>query len=403
MNITRILIVEGNVIVAEDIKMRLERMGYHVTDCVTRGEAVIDSVDKNTPDLILMGIKLKGEINGIETSSRIHASRHDIPVIYLTAYADEENLERAKRTEPFGYIGKPFEDKDLRSVIEIAIYKHQMERRLKVSEERFRKLFETAPLGYQSLDENGRFIEVNQTWLDLFGYQQKEVIGRSFGDFVHPDWQDHFKKNFSRFKSIGEILGIEFEMLKRDGALFTVSINGKITKDEKGRFLRTHCILTDITARKQAENKLRQYEHIISTTTDMLALIDKNFVYLSTNAAYLQAFAKTSDEVIGRTVAEVFGEEFFSTVIKPRADRCLAGENIRYQDWFEFPAAGRKYMDVSYSPYLGQTLRSGDSSSPPVTSRSAKICRRSSHRRRRWNPWGAWQAGWRTITTMRSA
>ena len=104
---------------------------------------------------------------------------------------------------------------------------------------------------------------------------------------------------------------------------------------------------------QQAENMLRQHEHIVSSTTDMLALLDRNCVYLAANAAYVQAFAKTSDEVIGRTVAEVCGEECYSTVIRPRAERCLAGEDVRYQDWFDFPAAGRKFMDAAYSPYLG--------------------------------------------------
>ena len=96
-------------------------------------------------------------------------------------------------------------------------------------------------------------------------------------------------------------------------------------------------------------------EHFVSSTTDMLALIDQNYVYLATNPAYLNAFSKTSNEVIGRTVANVFGEEFFRTIIKPRADACLTGQDIRYQDWFEFPSLGRKwYSRLSDSGVLGQ-------------------------------------------------
>ncbi|MDA3897465.1 MAG: GAF domain-containing protein [Desulfobacteraceae bacterium] len=105
--------------------------------------------------------------------------------------------------------------------------------------------------------------------------------------------------------------------------------------------------------RKRSEDELRQYEHIVSSAKDMLALLDKDFVYLAANGAYLQAFAKTPDEMIGRTVTDVFGEAFFSTVVRPRAERCMAGEDIRYQDWFEFPATGRRYMDVAYSPHFG--------------------------------------------------
>ena len=190
---------------------------------------------------------------------------------------------------------------------------------IKEGEKRFRLLFENAPLGYQSLDENGRFIEVNRAWLDLFGYQREEVIGRSFGDFVHPDWQDYFKENFPTFKSIGEILGIEFEMVQRDGTLFTVSIDGKIAKDEKGRFLRTHCILTDITERKKAEKKLvalsSRQEAILSAIPDIIMEVDQNKIYTWANPAGFDFFG---DDVIGKEAADYFeGEQEIYNTVQP--------------------------------------------------------------------------------------
>ena len=131
------------------------------------------------------------------------------------------------------------------------------EKALKESEARFQMLYEKAPLGYQSLDETGRFVAVNQTWLDNLGYSRGEVLGRSFADFLHPDWRDHFRENFPRFKAIGEILGVEFEMVKKDGSYILVSFNGKIGRDQNGRFLQTHCIFQDITEQKRIEEKLR--------------------------------------------------------------------------------------------------------------------------------------------------
>jgi len=102
------------------------------------------------------------------------------------------------------------------------------------SEERFRSFFMQAPLSYHSLDENGYFIEVNQTWLDTLGFLREEVIGRWFGDFLAPDYRDHFTKNFPCFKETGEIRGIEFEMVRKDGTTIIVSLNGKISRDEYG-------------------------------------------------------------------------------------------------------------------------------------------------------------------------
>ena len=190
---------------------------------------------------------------------------------------------------------------------------------IKESEKRFRLLFENTPLGYQSLDENGNFIEVNQEWLDLFGYRREEVIGRSFGDFAHPDWQSHFKENFPRFKSIGEILGIEFEMVKKDGTLFTVSINGKISKNAKGHFLRTHCILTDVTERKKAQEKLKalstRQEAILSAVPDIIMEVDNNKTYTWANPAGLDFFG---DDVIGREASDYFeGEQETYSIVQP--------------------------------------------------------------------------------------
>ena len=112
---------------------------------------------------------------------------------------------------------------------------------LAASEQRFKLLYEQAPMAYQSLDENGNFIEVNQAWLEALGFTKEEVVGRSFADFLHPDWRNHFKENFPRFKAIGEVLGVEFEMIKKDGSTILVSFHGKIGREPNGRFKQTHC------------------------------------------------------------------------------------------------------------------------------------------------------------------
>jgi PAS domain S-box-containing protein len=115
-------------------------------------------------------------------------------------------------------------------------------------------IHDKVPLGYQSLDEKGRFIAVNNAWLDVLGYAREEVIGKSFADFLHPDWRDYFKENFPRFKSVGEVLDFEFEMVKKTGDHILVSFTGKICRNETGFFQQAHCIFHDITERKRVEN-----------------------------------------------------------------------------------------------------------------------------------------------------
>ena len=133
MDKARILIVEDQVIVARDEQYTLEDLGYIVVGSSVTGEDAIAKAEEHQPDLVLMDIMLKGEMDGIEAAQQIR-ERFDIPVIFVTAYADRATLHRAKLIEPFGYILKPFEEADLRTNIEMALYKHEMEKRLKESE-----------------------------------------------------------------------------------------------------------------------------------------------------------------------------------------------------------------------------------------------------------------------------
>jgi PAS domain S-box-containing protein len=180
------------------------------------------------------------------------------------------------------------------------------EEALRESEARFRLLYERAPLGYQSLDKNGHFIEVNQAWLDTFGYTREEVIGKSFGDFLHPDWIDHFKENFPRFKAIGEILGVEFEIVKKDGSTILVSFNGKIGRNEIGEFKQTHCILNDITKQRRSEEALREseekYRTLVESSSDTILMLDTERNIVSCNQAFLNLFGYTRKEVEGRSI-----------------------------------------------------------------------------------------------------
>lgn len=127
------------------------------------------------------------------------------------------------------------------------------------SEERFQLLFNKAPLGYQSLDQEGRFIEVNQKWLDTLGYTREEVIGKWFGDFLCPECVEGFRQRFPVFKAQGYIHS-EFEMVRKDGQRLVMSFEGKIAYSTDGEFKQTHCILQDITNQRMAERALIESE-----------------------------------------------------------------------------------------------------------------------------------------------
>lgn len=127
MESPKILVVEDENIVALDIKNRLKKLGYSVPSIASTGEEAVKKAEITSSDLVLMDIMLKGDMDGIEAAEKIR-ELYDIPVIYLTAYADDKILERAKLTQPYGYISKPFKEKDLRTNIEMALHKHKMEK-----------------------------------------------------------------------------------------------------------------------------------------------------------------------------------------------------------------------------------------------------------------------------------
>ena len=150
-------------------------------------------------------------------------------------------------------------------------------------------------------------------WDGVLGHTREEVIGKSFGDFLHPDWVDHFKQNFPRFKAVGEILGVEFEMVKKDGSLIMVDFNGKIGRDEKGDFRQTHCILHDITAQKRSEEALRKSEAFSKVLIDAIPIPvfykDRDGKYLGFNSAFETFFGATKERLIGKSVFDIHSPE----------------------------------------------------------------------------------------------
>lgn len=423
MEKARILIVEDEAIIAMEVESQLKNLGYEVTSIVDTGEKAIAKAEEDIPDLMLMDIRIKGEMDGIETAEIIK-NRFGIPVIFSTAYLDQERIGRAKITMPFGYVLKPIQERELKVTLEMALYvakvdlerkkaehlfsqlflqsktstqlfdtkgncimvnqvfcdlfgvdaevitdgrynvfedqaaidsgviplvkevfiekktnkwtinfdisiasgstdtpstrkekvwidvlaypildandnmefvilqhyditsrKHGEEELIKYrenleelvsektaeiakansqlqdrisevekvksilheSEEKYRMLFENVPISYQSLNANGEFIDVNQIWLDEFGYKKDEVVGKKFVDFMTDPYKALLPERFAGFKQSGQIRNLEFEIICKNGKTKNGAFTGNISRDEKGTFKRTHCVFTPKT------------------------------------------------------------------------------------------------------------------------------------------------------------
>lgn len=237
-----IMVVEDERIIAEDLRHWLIVLGYTVGAQVGTGREAVQRCETTRPDLVMMDILLPGGMDGIQAAQEIR-DRFDIPVVYMTASTDDATLARAKETEPFGYILKPFDERSLYTTIEMALYKHASEQRLRESEERFRLLFEHAPVPFQSLDADGHLLRVNRAWHELFGYTQEEVSGRWFGEFLTPSSVDRFVANTMQFRHSPVTETVMLDFVARDGTVRTGAFKGNVALDDHGKYEMTQCVL----------------------------------------------------------------------------------------------------------------------------------------------------------------
>ncbi|MCX6138033.1 MAG: response regulator, partial [Ignavibacteriales bacterium] len=262
----RILIVEDEGIVAKDIRRFVEQLGYSMAGYASTGEEALSAMRQSQPDLILLDIGLRGSIDGVETARRIHES-FDTPIIFLTAYSDHATLQRAKETNPFGYLLKPFEERELYSAVEMARHRYSLEKALRVSEARFRDLFDEAPIGYHELDKEGNITRINRTELEMAGYTQEEMVGHCIADFLMEaeDARASLKEKLSGRKPVGQIF--ERTYRRKDGSTLPVSIVEKLVYDNRGKILGLRTTVVNISERKQAEyERNRQAAHLVDLT-----------------------------------------------------------------------------------------------------------------------------------------
>jgi hypothetical protein len=180
---TKVLIVEDEAIVASDIERRLRKAGYAVPAIAASGEQALKRIEQTSPDLVLMDINLQGPSDGIEIASQVR-DRYQLPVIFLTAYADKATLDRAKATEPFGYLAKPIGHVNLANAIEVALYKHRVEQELKSREAWLSTVLHSMADAVAVTDASGKIQFLNPAAEVLTGWAHSEAIGRQLSDVV---------------------------------------------------------------------------------------------------------------------------------------------------------------------------------------------------------------------------
>ena len=252
MSASTIFIVEDELIEAEDIRQTLENLGYHICGISRSGESALLTLTKTRPDLILMDIHLAGAMDGIDTAEQIH-TLYNIPVIFLTAHADEASLDRAKITEPYGYVLKPFDERELYSSIEMALYKHRMEEQAKEDSRTIRVLANAIPDAVMLLDADQKIISLNDAMSRRLKDPNPLVQKEPALQFDHEGMFTSLEYQVSEVLKSG--IPVRFEE-KRDHEWFEVSLH--LINGPGGLLKRVLVQYHDITDHKMFESQLKK-------------------------------------------------------------------------------------------------------------------------------------------------
>ena len=255
MKSTKVLIVEDESIVARVISQELTFLGYIVTGIATSDVAALASVRDQKPDIVLVDIVLKGsKSDGVSLAANFR-QEFQLPVIYITAHTDDATLERAKNTEPYGYLIKPFNERDLLVALETALYKHKMQEQLRQSEERYRYLAESIPQLVWTATTDGVLLDVNQRWIDFTSLTLAQAQIEGWEVIVHPDDLATLSQNWAFAQQNGIFYQAEGRMRRADGMYRWHLHQAKPLKNEQGQIIKWFGTATDIEEQKQLEQQ----------------------------------------------------------------------------------------------------------------------------------------------------
>ncbi|RJR38408.1 MAG: PAS domain S-box protein [Desulfobacteraceae bacterium] len=255
-----VLIVEDEGIEALDLQHRLVSLGYTVSDPACTGEEAVVMAGEIRPDLVLMDIMLAGEIDGVVAAEKIQ-TQLDIPIIYLSAYADEATLQRAKITEPYGYIVKPFRERELRITIDMALYKHKMERRLKENEKWLATTLRSIGDAVIATDKNGMITFMNPVAETLMGWKLEEILKRKLTEvfkIVNRNTREPVENPVERVLLEGKVVGLANHtvLINRNEKEVPIDDSAAPIKDDKGNLLGVVLVFRDVTEREKTEEAL---------------------------------------------------------------------------------------------------------------------------------------------------
>ncbi|TVQ27352.1 MAG: PAS domain S-box protein [Spirochaetaceae bacterium] len=308
---SRILLVEDEPVIASSIARRLRHLGYEVVGSASSGDAALRLIDQSIPDLVLMDVKIEGRMDGVDTAGAVR-DRFGIPVVFLTAYADESTLDRAKRQDPFGYLVKPFSDRELAGAIEIALNRAELERTVQQSEERYRML-STVLSDYAfvidvAAEPEDDVLEWSTGSLQsVFGVDVDPFSGvDSIAHLIHPDDAPRFADVWARVR-VGARSSAEFRVLCGDGSQRWVKLDA-LAQKQRDRGTRVYGSFQDVTALRTLEQRLEdrefEFSQIVHRVQQGIWVADRDNLCVYANQAMCELTGYPREELVGKRSLE---------------------------------------------------------------------------------------------------
>ena len=300
---TKILIVEDEAIVAKNIEKHLLNAGYKVVGLATKAEELIEKAETKKPDLVLMDIKLKGKMDGIDAANKIRESLR-LPVIFLTSYTDDETFQRAKLTDPFGYLIKPFEIKDLKRTVEMALYKNKLNNELLENQKRYEIAVEAGKTGVWEFWINEKKYFSDKNLKALYGFNDDELSDNleDWSALVYKEDREEMTKIFDKFiKSSEKQFRYEHRIYKKDGSVGWVIDRGILFQPDDKKPLRLIGTTTDITEKKNSELAVikseARFRSIFENSGSGMAILELDGRFIQTNPAFRKILGYQENEL----------------------------------------------------------------------------------------------------------
>ena len=308
-----VLIVEDERIVSLDLKNRITELGYNAAGIVSTGEDAILEAERLLPDIILMDIMLKGKIDGINASEVIYR-KHHIPVIFITAFSDEKTFSRAVITEPFGYLVKPFDTRDLKNAIEIALYKSKADKRVRESEKLLNVTLNNISEGIIAVDHNGKIKFINKCAEELTGYSKEEAMEKEIDEIfkVSNEMSDDYlvSELYKKEKpDLDKYLKDKY-LISKSGNRILIEENTSLIDDINNNIIGGVIVFKNVTERKEVESSIIKSRNYYLTLLDEFPVM----IWRTDPMGRFNYFNKAWQSYTGRTLEQDIEHGWYSNI-----------------------------------------------------------------------------------------